>query len=472
MDATHGRDDRSLLTAPVERVPHNPPAGFAPRCRACQYDLTGLADGHCPECGASFTLTSLVAASRPCPLWAILAFTFIGSLGSAVVTTGIFFIAKHTFGFTVTENYLLGLLEGVTYMAGALGAGPAIRWLRTSAGMSTRGGLVLILLALASACVVPLASGAGAKWAVWALMAVYAPVSGAMWPIVEGYVSGGRSGSSLRSGLGRFNIVWSSATVVGICAIAPLVEHQGGWAVFGVAVVHIVSMALLPALGSEPARHIHQDHEPHPPVYGQLLITFRVLLPTSYLVVMALSPFLPTVLTRLEVSTAWQTPMAATWMLGRLVTFAIMERWHGWHGRWYPAVAGIGLLLGGFGLAVLCPHLTSPHAAIPLLLTGLAGFGVGMATIYAAALYYAMEVGQAEVEAGGKHEALIGLGYTGGPTCGLLSLWAVQSGVIVKDSFEPAVLVLVGTVAAAAGGVAAYRSWKAAGGFRGGEDRP
>jgi hypothetical protein len=84
-----------------------------------------------------------------------------------------------------------------------------------------------------------------------------------------------------------------------------------------------------------------------------------------------------------------------------------------------------------------------------------------MATIYSAALYYAMEVGQAEVEAGGKHEALIGLGYTGGPACGLLAGLAVQAGWIRKESFEPGVLVVVGTVALGAGLVAARRAWKA-----------
>jgi hypothetical protein len=295
-------------------------------------------------------------------------------------------------------------------------------------------------------------------------MAVYAPVSGALWPIVEGYVSGGRSGAGLRSALGRFNIVWSSATVAGYWLIGPLVKDQGALAIFLVAILHVASLLLFPFLGREPARHIDELHEPHPPVYRQLLVTFRVLLPTSYLVVMALSPFLPTILTRLEISTAWQTPLAATWMLGRLATFALMERWHSWHGRWYPAVAGVALLLGGFAIAVLCPHLAARTMAIPLLLAGLAAFGVGMATIYAAALYYAMAVGRAQVEAGGKHEALIGLGYTAGPACGLLAVAAVRSGSIMKDSFEPTVLVLVGTVALGAGGVAAYRSWKASAG--------
>jgi len=404
------------------------------------------------------------ATQTPCPLWAILAFTFIGSLGSGIVTNGIFFLAKHTYGFSDTENYLLGLLEGLTYIVGALGAGPVIRSFRESPRGTTRGVLLCILIGLATACTLPILTRTPFKWSVWSLVGCYAPISGALWPIVESYVSGGRSGPALRSALGRFNIVWSSATVAGYWVIGPLVQSQGALAIFLVAIVHVASLALFPFLGAEPARHIHEDHEPHPPIYRQLLVTFRVLLPTSYLVVMALSPFLPTLLDRLGVAIAWQTPLAATWMAGRLVTFTLLERWHGWHGRWYPAIAGFALLLGGFAVAVLCPHLGSGSGATALMLIGLGSFGVGMATIYAAALYYAMEVGQAEVEAGGKHEALIGLGYTGGPACGLLAGAAVQSGLIATDSFEPAVLMIVGAVALGAGGVAANRSWKAAAG--------
>jgi hypothetical protein len=43
--------------------------------------------------------------------------------------------------------------------------------------------------------------------------------------------------------------------------------------------------------------------------------------------------------------------------------------------------------------------------------------------IYYAALFYGMAVGGGEVEAGGKHEAVIGLGYLGGPVLALGGYW-------------------------------------------------
>jgi hypothetical protein len=51
---------------------------------------------------------------------------------------------------------------------------------------------------------------------------------------------------------------------------------------------------------------------------------------------------------------------------------------------------------------------------------GLALLGTGQGMIYYAALYYGMAVEHAAVDSGGKHEAVIGLGYIFGPSLGLL----------------------------------------------------
>ena len=53
------------------------------------------------------------------------------------------------------------------------------------------------------------------------------------------------------------------------------------------------------------------------------------------------------------------------------------------------------------------------------MIVGLILFGSGMGVTYYAAIYYALAVGRAEVEAGGTHEALIGGGYMVGPIIGL-----------------------------------------------------
>lgn len=63
-----------------------------------------------------------------------------------------------------------------------------------------------------------------------------------------------------------------------------------------------------------------------------------------------------------------------------------------------------------------------------------------MGTIYTAAIYYAMEVGQGEIDSGAIHETLIGVGYALGPALGIFASLAVRLGV-VSDRFFSAVLI-------------------------------
>jgi hypothetical protein len=60
------------------------------------------------------------------------------------------------------------------------------------------------------------------------------------------------------------------------------------------------------------------------------------------------------------------------------------------------------------------------------MLIGFGTFGAGLGVVYHAALYYAMSVGLAEVDAGGTHEALIGGGYALGPLVGLGGMGLAQ----------------------------------------------
>ena len=53
-------------------------------------------------------------------------------------------------------------------------------------------------------------------------------------------------------------------------------------------------------------------------------------------------------------------------------------------------------------------------------MVGLLVFGTGMGLVYYAALYYSLTVGHAAVDAGGKFEALVGVGSSIGPLLGIL----------------------------------------------------
>ncbi|HZW10385.1 MAG TPA: hypothetical protein VFF69_10825 [Phycisphaerales bacterium] len=404
----------------------------------------------------------------PAPLWAVQALAFLGSMGTGVVTNGVFFLSKHACGFSEGENFALGLLMGVTYIAGATAVGPALRRIAArSSAVSTRGVLVsLSLLMGLTAFVPPLAAwwtgdAARVGWSMWLVVGLYSPMSGAFWPLIESYLSGGRSGAGLRRAIGQFNIVWAFAVLASLWAMSPLVREYPLVILVGFGVVQLLSAAAAWPLGSEPGAHLPELHQPHPAVYVPLLTTFRLLLPTSYYVVSVWSPYVPTLLDRLGVGGAWQTGVAATWMLTRFGVFVAMERWHGWHGRWWAVIVGAGAVVGGIALALVAPSVRG-GGAVAVVVAGLAVLGVGMGVIYAAALYYAMELGKGEVEAGGAHEALIGVGFAGGPATGLLATGLVEWGLIAEGKLN---LIILGTLSASLsviGILVARRVWLSA----------
>mgnify|MGYP001389449256 CR=1 FL=1 len=133
-----------------------------------------------------------------------------------------------------------------------------------------------------------------------------------------------------------------------------------------------------------------------------------------------------------------------------MATFALFGSWAGWHGRWRTPIWTTGAMLAGFALTLLAP-------SVLWACVGLALFGVGLGGIYTGALYYVMEVGASEVEAGGTHEALIGGGYALGPAIGLAGLWLASDGVAGSrlTSSQATVLLALGAGVLAAG-VAAW----------------
>ena len=383
------------------------------------------------------------------PLWAVLAVTFVNSLGTGIVTNGVFFVARESYGFGAAANYGLGLTLGLFYIAGALGVSPLLlRLAAAHAAISTRAVLIGVTAMLGVLCIFPsLAARLDAgSWVIWLFTACYSALSGSLWPMIESYLSGGRRDRVLRSSIGRFNIVWGLAVVAAFWLMAPLVKPWPLGIIAILGAMHILTAAITWPLGAEPGRHLESRGEPHPPVYRLLLGVLRVLLPTSYFIAAAWQPFAPTAVERIGIAVAWQTPLVATWMASRVLVFFVMERWHGWHGRWRTPLAGAFMLGIGFAGSVLAPLAGPGVPGAAAMIGGLSILGLGMGIIYSAALYYAMEVGEAEVSAGGKHEALIGLGFTLGPVCGLAGTLGVESGLLQDVAVEVAVLSSVGIV--------------------------
>jgi hypothetical protein len=365
-------------------------------------------------------------AVKATPLTAVLTLAFLGSLGTGAVTNGFSFIATQGLGYGRMMNLLLALVLGTSYIVGALASGPIVRRLsERGSRLTPRGVLVIVLIVIGLACQLPMAAKVLApellEVSLWALIVVFSPMTGILWPFVEGYLSGGRRDRELRTALGRFNIVWSSALVLSFWAMAPLLRDQPFLILSLLGCFQFLMLGLLVWFPSYPPRHVDGHGEPAPESYKPLLTIFRVLLIASYIVLSALSPLLPLVEARLGVDVAWKTPIASVWLFSRVFTFLLFERWHGWHGRWWTPWTGMTLMIVGFAGCVGSPVFggQSTGWGLWVLIAGLVVVGMGIAMTYYAALYYAMAVGNAEVDAGGKHEAMIGVGYTLGPICGL-----------------------------------------------------
>jgi hypothetical protein len=250
----------------------------------------------------------------------------------------------------------------------------------------------------------------------------------------------------MRKSIGWWNIAWMISVAAVMFAMAPLMKNHASMALVGLGGMNLLAICVLPWFASTPAHHEESmAMEVVPQEYPALLQGARILLPLSYIICGVLSPLLPFVLSGLEVTVFWQTPIAAVWMLSRVVVTGVMWHWATWHGRW--SVHWIAVLSMAFGFVGI---LVAQDLA--MLIIGLAVFGGGMGMIYYAALYYAMSVGRAKVDAGGTHEALIGSGYMFGPLVGLVTL---QVGFQDQAmTFQPLIFVVLFLMIAAIGALA------------------
>ena len=358
--------------------------------------------------------------SNPAHLPVVLLIAFLGSSGTAIVTTGIAFIAEQGLGYGARMNLLLALGMGLVYTPAAFLSGATLRKLiKRSDRVTSRGFLLALLLIEVVVCQLPILAQRLApdlvEPALWVMALVFMVATGLQWPIVESYFSGGRREKALRKAVGHFNICWSGAMVLSYWFMAPLLEHHPFVIISALGALHVLIAGIAWKLPREPAKHLDTGASPHPPIYETLLREFRVLIVASYVVIATMSPMLPSIQGQLGIATLWLTPIASVWLVVRVVMFGIFQRYHFWHGKRSTPWIGLVSMILGFTLTMLSPAVGS----ILFLVVGLTFVGIGIAIIYLGSLYYALSVGSSDVDSGGTHEGLIGLGYTLGPLCGL-----------------------------------------------------
>jgi MFS family permease len=143
---------------------------------------------------------------------------------------------------------------------------------------------------------------------------------------------------------------------------------------------------------------------------------------SSYTLLFLLAPLMPESLRRLELEVATATAWVALLDVARVVCFGLSGFYTAWRGRSALLVVSAVTLPFAFAVVLWAPNL-------PLFALGEILFGLASGFCYSAALYYALLVKNAAVDAGGAHEGLIGLGFALGPLAGLAGS-ALQSGAL------------------------------------------
>lgn len=359
----------------------------------------------CPPMASAVHVNPSTDRSGVAPMGAILLLTAVCSLGTGILWNGLAFIVKHDYGYSQRRTLVLYVFIAFVYIVAAFITGRVLIMLRRHISPRTVLACLLAVQTLASAGP-GLAKG---EWMIWITASVVSITGAMIWPIVESYLAAGRHGRELRASIGWWNVVWTAAVAAALLLMAPLVEHHARFAIVGFSAVNLLGFWPLVRFPSRPGAHDHLDAEGNiTSEYPHLLKAARVLLPLSYVLNAGMSPLLPFVFETMGVQAKFETPTAATWTVARVIAVAVMWRVTFWHGRWGTLLMGAVSLAGGFACVVSASHLW-------MIFLGLAIFGTGMGVVYYAALYYALTVGRAEVDAGGIHEALIGGGYMLGP---------------------------------------------------------
>jgi MFS family permease len=348
----------------------------------------------------------------------VLLLSFVESFGTILLERAIYFFSHERLHYTEAQNLGLALAFGVTYTLGAaVSHGVAKR-------LGDRRALFAILFALFAFHVLIAVVPDGVVLAVgFALVGFF---EGTKWPIIESYVGAGLEPREQLRAVGRFNVSWALAVPLALAVSGPLIGSGHSAALFVLAaLVNVVAFVILRAL-PEAAPHLEASHPSRPLAlalerYTWLLASSRWTMLSSYALMFLLAPLMPAVFTRLgrpvEEATLWASCLDAV----RVITFGLLAALPAWHGRLAPLwLSALGLPLG-FGAIVFGTSLSA-------VVLGEIVFGVLAGVTYYAALYYAMVVKNASVDAGGTHEGLIGLGLVLGPGVGLVGHWVASAG--------------------------------------------
>ena len=340
----------------------------------------------------------------------LLLVTFLESFATICVERGVYFYSSNALKFQDIDNLWLALAFGAAYVVGALSSHPLSRLLPEKR---------LLLATLAGQCLMHLTLTCWpTPTIIYVCSTLLGFLNGAKWPVLESYISAGKTPKEQSSAVGQFNVAWALSVPLALFATGPMLALWLPCLFLVPAIINIACLFLSTSVPLQPA-HLPHDHVERPTVdqtvrLNSLLVSNRWMMLISYAMMFLLAPLLPGILKPMCDKTL--APAISGLMdVVRVSSFFVLGRWTFWHGRssvvlWSMLVMPLGFFMILFG------------GNLPVIIAGELFFGIAAGTIYYGALYYAMVVKNASVEGGGAHEGLIGLGFVIGPAIGLVGI--------------------------------------------------
>jgi MFS family permease len=345
----------------------------------------------------------------PTALVAVFVLTFIESIGTTLLQRGVYFYTHEILQYSQAQNMWLALGSGVVYVAGAYFSHAACE------RVGERRLLFAVLFVLGATHT--LVGSLRGAWVVPLGFITASGLQGLKWPIIESFVSAGVTPDRLLRLLGRYNATWAIAVALAVSASGVLIASSSPSLLFFTpALFNVVAIALALALPARPV-HLPDEHPERPDpaqmrAMDRLLVSARWLMLASYALMFVLAPLMPILFKSLELDVSQATRAASLLDGARVASFAGLGAWAGWRAKKAPLAVTIVVLPASFLMVLFGPSL-------PVVLAGEVLFGLCSGFAYTSSLYYALVVKNASVDAGGAHEALIGLGFALGPSAGL-----------------------------------------------------
>src|SRR5687767_9122622 len=135
------------------------------------------------------------------------------SVGTNLLSIGIFFYTAHEFGWGLRQNFLLAAGQGVIYVVGALAAARLTARRRRQHAVLAAAYAMMGLIVWAAA--VP-----GPRWAFVGVALAYTLFNGISWPILESLVSAGAPDArTLSRRVSAYNVVWAGVGAVTLAVV-------------------------------------------------------------------------------------------------------------------------------------------------------------------------------------------------------------------------------------------------------------